>query len=278
MTNGEATTSDSWGGHTVARRIADGVPRRRMVVTGTVTGIDVAIWRGQAAHFYRFDDGTGCLTLVFSGVRPVPGLVKGAHCTVEATALSNGAGALVLWNPLYRFESPTGCSTRPPPLRARSVRGKDESRLHRPGRGRIELGHVRGMRRIERREFGRGERDRRTEEGARRVLARGRRSGQRADGDVDLGGADAAQGLAQGVVPDGGLGSSGRSMRGAWVGVFPVRTQRLKAEIAASRTQCWGPELGCAVHPMIPNGVSSLVMSVAAASLRPVSPMPMIDV
>jgi hypothetical protein len=95
-----------------------------MVVTGTITDTDVANWRGQVAHFYRLDDGTGCLTLVFSGVRPIPGLVPGARCTVEATALSNGAGALVLWNPLYRFEAPTGCWTRPPPLRAEKRQGE----------------------------------------------------------------------------------------------------------------------------------------------------------
>jgi hypothetical protein len=33
----------------------------------------------------------------------VPGIVKGARCTVEATAQSNG-GALHLWDPSYRFE------------------------------------------------------------------------------------------------------------------------------------------------------------------------------
>jgi hypothetical protein len=33
----------------------------------------------------------------------VPGIIKGARCTVEATVLSNG-GEFVLWNPFYRFE------------------------------------------------------------------------------------------------------------------------------------------------------------------------------
>jgi hypothetical protein len=89
-----------------------------MVVTGTVIDSEIAPWRGLVSSFYRLDDGTGCLTIVFGGARPIPGMVTGARCTVEATALSNGAAGLVLWNPFYRFEAPTGCSTRRPPLRA----------------------------------------------------------------------------------------------------------------------------------------------------------------
>jgi hypothetical protein len=75
VTAWEPTTGDCWGGRPIAHRIADAAPRRRVVVTGTI----------------------------FGGPRPVPGMVKGVVCTVEATAVSNGA-VLVLWNPFYRFE------------------------------------------------------------------------------------------------------------------------------------------------------------------------------
>ena len=103
MTGWEPTTGDSWGGRPIAHRIADGAPRRRLVVTGTIVAAEEGRWRGAAAFIYRLEDDTGTITLVFGGPRPVPGMVKGALCTVEGTAQSNG-GALFLWNPFYRFE------------------------------------------------------------------------------------------------------------------------------------------------------------------------------
>jgi hypothetical protein len=99
----EPTTGDCWGGRPIARRIADVAPRRRVVVTGTIVATELSRWRGRPAYICRLDDDTGWITLVFGGPRPVPGVVKGVVCTVEATAVSNGAG-LVLWNPFYRFE------------------------------------------------------------------------------------------------------------------------------------------------------------------------------
>jgi hypothetical protein len=98
-----ATTGASWGGRPIARQIADGAPRRRVVVTGTIIDSEEGRWRGMPAFICRLDDDTGSITLVFGGRRLVPGMVKGALCTVEATVLSNGAG-LFLWNPHYRFE------------------------------------------------------------------------------------------------------------------------------------------------------------------------------
>ena len=103
MTAWEPTTGDCWGGRPIARRIADGAPRRRLVVTGTIVETEEGRWRGLPAFICRLDDDTGTITVVFGGARRVPGMVKGALCTVEATVLSNG-GALVLWNPFYRFE------------------------------------------------------------------------------------------------------------------------------------------------------------------------------
>ena len=103
MTGWEPTTGDCWGGRPIARRIADCAPRRRVVVTGTIVGTEVAAWRGVRSYICRIDDGSGWLTIVFIGRTQVPGVVTGARCTVEATALSN-RGALVLWNPFYRFD------------------------------------------------------------------------------------------------------------------------------------------------------------------------------
>jgi hypothetical protein len=104
MTGWEPTTGDCWGGRPIARRIADCAPRRRAVVTGTVVATERSHWRGMPAYVCRLDDDSGSITIVFGGPRPVPGMVKGALCTVEATALSNGHG-LALWNPYYRLES-----------------------------------------------------------------------------------------------------------------------------------------------------------------------------
>jgi hypothetical protein len=99
----EPTSGDSWGGRPIAHRIADAAPRRRVVVTGTIVAAELGCWRRTPAFICRLDDDTGCITVIFGGQRPVPGMIKGALCTVEATALSNGGG-LLLWNPHYRFE------------------------------------------------------------------------------------------------------------------------------------------------------------------------------
>ncbi len=103
MTAWEPTTGDSWGGRPIAHRLADGVPRRRVVVTGTIVATELSRWWQSPAYVCRLDDDTGSILLVFGGPRPVPGMIKGALCTVEGTAQSNG-GALFLWNPFYRFE------------------------------------------------------------------------------------------------------------------------------------------------------------------------------
>jgi hypothetical protein len=99
----DPTPGDIWGGRPIARRIADCAPRRRIVVTGTIMATELGRWRRRPAFICRLDDDTGCLTLVFGRPMPVPGMVKGAICTVEATAQSNG-GSLFLWDPFYRFE------------------------------------------------------------------------------------------------------------------------------------------------------------------------------
>jgi hypothetical protein len=99
----EPTSADSWGGRPVARCIADARARRRVVVTGKVVDAQPCMWRGFAAQVYAIDDGTGRLSIVFGGVRAIPGMVEGTQCTVEGTALADERG-IVLWNPHYRFE------------------------------------------------------------------------------------------------------------------------------------------------------------------------------
>jgi hypothetical protein len=99
----EPTSGDWWGGRPIARRVADARERQRVVVTGKVVEAERCIWRGSAAQTFALDDGTGRLSIVFGGVRSIPGMVEGAHCTVEGTALADERG-IVLWYPLYRFE------------------------------------------------------------------------------------------------------------------------------------------------------------------------------
>jgi hypothetical protein len=103
MTGWEPTTGHCWGGRPVARRVADIAPRRRVVVVGTIVSTESSCWRSVPAFVCRLEDDTGSITIVFAGPRPIPGMDKGALCTVEATAQSNGA-SVYLWNPFYRFE------------------------------------------------------------------------------------------------------------------------------------------------------------------------------
>ncbi len=88
----------------MARKIADAIPRGRLVVTGAVTAADVTGPMGARSYECNLEDGTGQLKLVFLGRRGVPGIVPGTRCTVEGTARTEG-GRLAVWNPLYRIET-----------------------------------------------------------------------------------------------------------------------------------------------------------------------------
>ena len=103
MNGWESSSGECWGGRPVARRIADAAPRRRVEIAGTVVHVEVGRWRRVAACTASLDDGTGRMTLVFTGTRPVSGLVEGARCRVEGTVLAED-GELSVWNPLYGFE------------------------------------------------------------------------------------------------------------------------------------------------------------------------------
>jgi hypothetical protein len=92
-----------WGGRSVAFKMAEVVPRGRLIVTGTISAADVVTIGGVASYRCGLDDGTGQLDVIFLGRRHVSGLDVDTRCTVEGTARSEG-DRLVVWNPLYRFE------------------------------------------------------------------------------------------------------------------------------------------------------------------------------
>lgn len=89
-----------WGGLAVVRRIDQARPRTRVVVAGIVTSVRTACWRSMQTCVIEIDDGTGRLTLHFTGRRRLPGVAPGTVCRVEGTAIADGAG-LALWNPAY---------------------------------------------------------------------------------------------------------------------------------------------------------------------------------
>jgi len=103
LSSGEFTPGRSWGGWPIAQRIADALPRNRVLVTGTIRDTSTVIVGGSPSYHCVLDDGTGVLGLLFLGRRSVPGLVVGTRCTVEGTARM-AADRLVVWNPLYRLE------------------------------------------------------------------------------------------------------------------------------------------------------------------------------
>ena len=117
------TDGDAWGGRPVARRVADVVPRCRAVITGTVSSVRAARWRGVQTCICALDDGTGTIELRFTGRSRVPGMAEGTRCSAEGTCMAE-AGDYVLWNPLLYLEGVSGAihlpgvDTRPPPARA----------------------------------------------------------------------------------------------------------------------------------------------------------------
>ena len=103
MSSHEFTDARCWGGRPVARRIADTVPRSRVVVTGVIYSTQVTKQRGTPSYECLLDDGSGEIGLLFLGRRNVAGIVVGTRCTVEGTARTESS-RYVLWNPLYRIE------------------------------------------------------------------------------------------------------------------------------------------------------------------------------
>jgi RecG-like helicase len=103
MSTFEFTDAATWGGRPVAYKIADAIPRGRVVVSGTVRSAQVVDRYGTRSYVCLLDDGTGEIGLFFLGQRRVAGMVVGTRCTVEGTARMADR-RLMIWNPFYRIE------------------------------------------------------------------------------------------------------------------------------------------------------------------------------
>lgn len=104
--------TDKWGGRVVARHLAEAEPRGRVHATGLIREV-TRTWIGASPTVRcLLDDATGEVVLLFIGRERVPGMVAGAVCTVEGTVQPergrDTGGQLVIWNPLYRFETTCG--------------------------------------------------------------------------------------------------------------------------------------------------------------------------
>jgi hypothetical protein len=105
-----------WGGRPVARQMASLGPRQRVVLTGTVRGVRArkgsepldpttrSILAAAAGTWFEadLDDGTGQVTLRWTGRLGIPGIEPGAGLRIRGTVLREGE-RLVILNPLYEF-------------------------------------------------------------------------------------------------------------------------------------------------------------------------------
>jgi RecG-like helicase len=107
MTTFEFPEDSAWGGHPVARRVADTRPRARAVITGLVISAQEAKTGDITSYHCLVDDGTGAVSVLFLGRHLVPGMRVGRRCTVEGT-VGLSKGEKVIWNPLYRLEPDAG--------------------------------------------------------------------------------------------------------------------------------------------------------------------------
>jgi hypothetical protein len=99
----EPTTEDSWSGLPVVRKIADAGSRCRIAVSGEIVATGTECRHGTPYCRCDLDDGTGAITLLFSGRARIAGMEAGTQCYVEGTSQLED-GRLVLWNPIYRLE------------------------------------------------------------------------------------------------------------------------------------------------------------------------------
>lgn len=96
--------TSTWGGRPIVTTIAGLAPRDRLRTAGSITAAEARRWRGADAWAYGFDDGTGTVSIVFSGGRPVAGMAIGVRCRIEGTAQAEpDATGLVLWNPGFEL-------------------------------------------------------------------------------------------------------------------------------------------------------------------------------
>ena len=136
MSTFELTDATAWAGRPVARQVIDARSRERVVITGTISAVEVVTHGSSPACRCTLDDGTGELDLLFLGRRSVPGLDVGVGCRAEGTARTEGS-RMVVWNPLYRLDvahPPSGVTktTQPPPPPAPPAT-RDASSIPAPG-------------------------------------------------------------------------------------------------------------------------------------------------
>jgi hypothetical protein len=99
----EPTAEDSWGGLPVVRKIVEAGPRCRIAVSGEIAETAIECRHGTRHLRCDLDDGSGSVSLLFSGRTGIPGLEAGARCYVEGTSRLED-GRLIVWNPVYRLE------------------------------------------------------------------------------------------------------------------------------------------------------------------------------
>lgn len=92
----------NWGGLPVVVELDKAVPRSRVRVDGLVTAAALGRLAGGRAYLCHLFDGTGTITIAFTGRTQVPGLHLGATCRVDGTARLID-DRLVVCNPDYEI-------------------------------------------------------------------------------------------------------------------------------------------------------------------------------
>jgi hypothetical protein len=77
------------------------VPRRRTTIKGRIVSVTPRV-KPWVRLDVEFSDGTGTLTLRFTGRGQIPGLTTGRALIVEGTP-ADVRGELVILNPVYAF-------------------------------------------------------------------------------------------------------------------------------------------------------------------------------
>lgn len=103
MSTFEFTSSQDWGGVPIARRVADALPRRRLIANGRIIAAGFQKDRYTEGFRCTLDDHTGEVDLIFLGRTNIPGLQTGSTCIAEGT-VGEIDGRLVLLNPKYKIE------------------------------------------------------------------------------------------------------------------------------------------------------------------------------
>ena len=93
-----------WGGLPIVRKLGDLHNRTRVEVTAQIIAAGQSRIFGVRAFICQIDDGTGQISLAFTGRATIPGLSVGTRCRVEGTAQERD-GRLIILNPGYEIEA-----------------------------------------------------------------------------------------------------------------------------------------------------------------------------